>query len=90
MERAVRQFGSAESSPCSITRVAIWMREQSPSLRRILETWVSTVRSLIAIFSAIRRLVSPCSMRTASSRSLRVSLASSGVPVGTLLGFLVF
>lgn len=45
--RGVLQSESAECSPCSITHAAICVRERSSSLRRTLETWVSTVRSVI-------------------------------------------
>src|SRR5215831_10853618 len=60
-------------SPFSWTHRAIWVREVTPNLERILLTYVSTVRLPTTSCWAISGLVLPCAIRIATSRSRSVS-----------------
>ena len=71
--------------PCRPAQAAIPAREGTASLRRMLVTWASTVRSLMKSASAISRLARPAAMWAATSRSRGVS-PPSGVSAGPRVG----
>ena len=59
-----------------MTQVATWMREEKPSLARMLATCRAAVAGLITNSSAMALLLSPLATRSAISHSRPVSVVS--------------
>ncbi len=58
---------------CVAAHVAIWARRDAPSLVKMCSTCADTVFGEIVSAAAISRLVAPCPISAATSRSRAVS-----------------
>src|SRR5205807_7400603 len=72
-------FRAAHSRFAERTQTAIWARELTPSLLRILRTWLSTVRSEMNKLTPICLLLEPAATNCATSASRLPSGAVSAV-----------